>query len=30
MTAVQKKLERTVQKGHGDKDMAAMFHATAK
>lgn len=29
MTAVQKKLERTVQKGHGDKDMAAMFRATA-
>ncbi|HEY3924640.1 MAG TPA: NAD(P)-dependent oxidoreductase [Acidothermaceae bacterium] len=30
ITAVQQKLERTVQKGHGDKDMAAMFHATAK
>jgi len=30
ITAVQKKLERTVQKGHGEKDMAAMFHATAK
>ncbi|HWF41336.1 MAG TPA: NAD(P)-dependent oxidoreductase [Acidothermaceae bacterium] len=28
MTAVQQKLERTVQKGHGDKDMAAMYHAT--
>ena len=30
MTAVQQKLERTVQKGHGDKDMAAMFHATSR
>jgi 3-hydroxyisobutyrate dehydrogenase len=29
MTAVQQKLERTVQKGHGEKDMAAMYHATA-
>ncbi len=28
MTAVQQKLERTVQKGHGQQDMAAMFHAT--
>jgi 3-hydroxyisobutyrate dehydrogenase len=28
MTAVQQKLERTVQKGHGEKDMAAMYHAT--
>jgi 3-hydroxyisobutyrate dehydrogenase len=30
MTAVQKKLERTVQKGHGEKDMSAMYHATAR
>jgi 3-hydroxyisobutyrate dehydrogenase len=30
MTAVQKKLERTVNAGHGEKDMAAMFHVTAK
>jgi 3-hydroxyisobutyrate dehydrogenase len=30
MTAVQQKLERTVQKGHGEKDMAAMYHATAQ
>jgi 3-hydroxyisobutyrate dehydrogenase len=30
MTAVQQKLERTVQKGHGEKDMAAMYHATAR
>ncbi|HZV25176.1 MAG TPA: NAD(P)-dependent oxidoreductase [Acidothermaceae bacterium] len=30
MTAVQQKLERTVQKGHGQKDMAAMYHATAR
>jgi 3-hydroxyisobutyrate dehydrogenase len=29
MTAVQQKLERTVQKGHGEKDMSAMYHATA-
>jgi 3-hydroxyisobutyrate dehydrogenase len=28
MTAVQQKLERTVQKGHGKKDMSAMYHAT--
>jgi 3-hydroxyisobutyrate dehydrogenase len=30
MTAVQHKLERTVSQGHGEKDMAAMYHATAK
>jgi 3-hydroxyisobutyrate dehydrogenase len=30
MTAVQAKLERTVNQGHGEKDMAAMYHATAK
>jgi 3-hydroxyisobutyrate dehydrogenase len=30
MTAVQQKLERTVQKGHGERDMSAMYHATAK
>jgi 3-hydroxyisobutyrate dehydrogenase len=30
MTAVQQKLERTVQKGHGEQDMSAMYHATAK
>jgi len=30
MTAVQAKLARTVAQGHGDKDMAAMYHATAK
>jgi 3-hydroxyisobutyrate dehydrogenase len=30
MTAVQQKLERTVQAGHGEKDMAAMYHVTAK
>ena len=30
MTAVQQKLERTVQQGHGKEDMAAMYHATAK
>src|SRR5450631_3437596 len=29
MTAVQAKLARTVAQGHGDKDMAAMYHATA-
>ena len=29
MTAVQQKLERTVQKGHGKKDMSAMYHATS-
>jgi len=30
MTAVQAKLARTVQQGHGDKDMAAMYNATAR
>jgi 3-hydroxyisobutyrate dehydrogenase len=30
MTAVQQKLERTVQKGHGEKDMSAMYHVTAR
>jgi 3-hydroxyisobutyrate dehydrogenase len=30
MTAVQQKLERTVSQGHGEEDMAAMYHATAK
>ncbi|HEY5199274.1 MAG TPA: NAD-binding protein, partial [Acidothermaceae bacterium] len=30
MTAVQQKLERTVQKGHGKKDMSAMYHATSR
>jgi 3-hydroxyisobutyrate dehydrogenase len=30
MTAVQQKLERTVNQGHGEKDMAAMYHATAR
>jgi 3-hydroxyisobutyrate dehydrogenase len=30
MTAVQDKLERTVAQGYGDKDMAAMYYATAK
>jgi 3-hydroxyisobutyrate dehydrogenase len=30
MTAVQQKLERTVQQGHGEKDMSAMYHATAR
>jgi 3-hydroxyisobutyrate dehydrogenase len=28
MTAVQHKLERTVNQGHGESDMAAMYHAT--
>ena len=28
MTAVQHKLERTVHQGHGEQDMAAMYHAT--
>jgi len=30
MTAVQQKLERTVQKGHGEQDMSAMYHATTR